>query len=127
MSSSDLLNSIYGNSVYPNSLYNAAASTSTYPTLTPQQTLQALELMREYGKGRSDNTVSNENFRMRALGMRLRLKEGEMFPFEHLNTAHSGEKVFCFLVVKNSPVVLEDEAVLFPSDTLVSQLLMLKD
>lgn len=85
------------------------------------------EAMDKYNKPRESTTVADEGFRMKAIGMRLRLTQGERFPFDHFNTAHSGDKVFAFLVVKGQPVVLEDESVMFPSDTFMTQIRMLMD
>jgi hypothetical protein len=95
--------------------------------LTMDDIKKLKEAMDKHNKPRESATVADEQFRMKAIAMRLRLTQGERFPFEHFSTAHSGEKVFAFLVVKGSPVVLEDESVMFPSDTFMTQLRMLMD
>jgi hypothetical protein len=95
--------------------------------LTMDDVKKLKEAMDKHNKPRESATVADEQFRMKAIGMRLRLTQGERFPFDHFSTAHSGDKVFAFLVVKGSPVVLEDESVMFPSDTFMTQLRMLMD
>jgi len=69
--------------------------------------------------------LNNDNARKMMIAMRLRLEDGVYFPFEHLSTAKAGDKVFIFVVQNNQPVTLEDEAGMFPSDTLVTQLRLL--
>lgn len=96
-------------------------------SITMDDVKKLKEAMDKYNKPRESTTVADESFRMKAIGMRLRLAQGERFPFDHFSTAHSGDKVFAFLVVKGSPVVLEDESVMFPSDTFMTQLRMLMD
>lgn len=70
--------------------------------------------------------VSSDDSRKIMIAMRLRLDEGGEWPFQHISTAHAGDKVFVFVVQNNGPVTLEDDASLFPSDRLVSQLTLLK-
>ena len=70
--------------------------------------------------------VSDDDSRKIMIAMRLRLDEGGKWPFQHISTAHAGDKVFVFVVQNNGPVTLEDDASLFPSDLLVSQLTLLK-
>ena len=85
------------------------------------------DAMEKYSKPRESSTVADESFRMKAIAMRLRLTQGERMPFDHFTTAHSGDKVFAFLVVKGAPIVLEDDSVMFPSDTFMTQIRMLMD
>lgn len=66
--------------------------------------------------------IDTDQGRLRMIGMRLRLDNGEKFPFEYLDTHVSGEKVFVFIVQNGTHAVLEDELQMFPSDTLVTQL-----
>jgi hypothetical protein len=66
--------------------------------------------------------VENENIRDRMLRMRLRIPEGQLPPYQHLNTALAGDKVFVFVVNRDEAVILEDSRDLFPSDDLVTQL-----
>lgn len=66
--------------------------------------------------------ISTDLWRMRALAMRLRISEGHQLPFQHLSTAWTGEKVFVFVVEHDQAVTLEDDANLFPSDVLITQL-----
>jgi hypothetical protein len=121
---------IYG---YPGSLSGSGAGLGNWnnhlnvSALTMDDIAKLKEAMEKYAKPRESTTVADEQFRMKAIAMRLRLTQGERFPFDHFSTAHSGDKVFAFLVVKGSPVVLEDESVMFPSDTFMTQLRMLMD
>lgn len=70
--------------------------------------------------------ISVESWRMRAIAMRLRVAEGMKLPFQHINTAWAGEKVFVFVVQRGEAVVLTDDSNLFPSDTLITQLRLLE-
>ena len=69
--------------------------------------------------------ITADQWRMRALAMRLRIAEGSMMPFQHISTAYTGEQVFIFVVQNGEAVVLTDESSLFPSDTLITQLRLL--
>jgi len=71
--------------------------------------------------------ISTDNWRLYALAMRLRVREGHKLPFQHLSTALAGDKVFVFVVVKDQAVTLEDDHLLFPSDTLITQLRLLQE
>ena len=70
-------------------------------------------------------SMESDQWRFRLLCARLRVPEGVKAPFQHLDTAWIGEKVFVFVVQKGTPVVLEDPSSLFPSDTLVTALRLL--
>ena len=70
--------------------------------------------------------ISTPRYRNRMIGMRLRVPEGAMFPFDALETHYAGEKVFIFVVVDAKPVVFEDESSLFPSDALITQLRLIQ-
>lgn len=69
--------------------------------------------------------IGSPDWRMRAIAMRLHLRNGERLPFDHVSTAVTDEKAFVFLVVKKQLVTLEDDINLFPSDTLITQLRLL--
>lgn len=73
-----------------------------------------------YGKPAAD--IEDQRHRKNMLAMRLRIKEGEQFPFDHIDTALGKEKVFVFIMQNDQAVVLEDDPFLFPSDTLMTQL-----
>jgi hypothetical protein len=63
----------------------------------------------------------------RMLGMRLRIGEGRTHPFQHLDCARKTDgTAVVFVMVRDVPMTLEDDRDLFPSDTLISQLLLLK-
>lgn len=66
--------------------------------------------------------------RLKLLSLRLRITEGT-FPksFTDLHTSRDGDTVFVFVTLKGKAVTLEDNAGLFPSDTLVSQIRLLMD
>jgi hypothetical protein len=66
--------------------------------------------------------VESESLRYKMLCMRLRITEGQKMPFQQLNTALAGDKVFVFVVNRDEAVILEDARDLFPSDDLVTQL-----
>ena len=60
------------------------------------------------------------------IAMRLRTPEGQMLPFQHLSTCMLPNKVFVFVVAKDQPTIIEDDPILFPSDTLIAALHLLK-
>jgi len=68
------------------------------------------------------HAVADERTRKMWISMRLRLPEGQRWPFDFLETHYAGEKVLVFAVIGDNHVVLEDAAELFPSDTLITQL-----
>ena len=63
--------------------------------------------------------------RMRMLNMRLRINEGYLLPFDHISTGLGGDHVFVFVVKDGKPVTLTDDAAMFPSDALITQLRLL--
>lgn len=66
--------------------------------------------------------ITDERTRKMWIAMRLRMVEGQRWPFDFLETHLSGERVLVFTAIGDKHVVLEDAAELFPSDTLVTQL-----
>ena len=72
------------------------------------------------------SVIENEMYRSKLVAMRLRLREGENMPFQYFATALAGDKVFVFVVQDGQAVVLEDDAPLFPSDKLITQLRLLE-
>jgi hypothetical protein len=69
--------------------------------------------------------IDSEIWRSSALFMRLRIPSNTLRPFQHLSTGFADDKVFVFVVAGGKPVTLEDDAHLFPSDQLITQLRML--
>lgn len=63
--------------------------------------------------------------RMRMLMMRLRINESYSLPLDHISTGLGGDHVFVFVVKDGKPVTLTDDAAMFPSDALVTQLRLL--
>lgn len=64
---------------------------------------------------------------MMVLGMRLRIPSFNMAPFPHLDFHYTPEKVYVFVVAnQGGAVILEDEPLLFPSDTLIAALRLLE-
>ena len=62
------------------------------------------------------------------IGMRLRLNNGDRSPFDFLECyRRPDDTVLVFVVVGNDNVVLADDWNLFPSDTLITQLILLKE
>ena len=72
-----------------------------------------------------NNSLKSENYRMKMIAMRMRVPEGNTMPYQDLFTSLAGDKVFVFVVQDNQAVTLEDDAALFPSDTLITQLRLL--
>lgn len=70
--------------------------------------------------------VYDYGFRQSLLRMRMRVSNGESLPFEDLMHSVSGEKVYVFVVQNGQAVTLEDTISLFPSDTLITQLGLLR-
>lgn len=71
-------------------------------------------------------TMGDPQWGLRMVMMRMRLKEGERLPFQmfHLGQKTTGEYVV--IVMQNDDVsVFVDGPELFPSDTLIGQLIML--
>lgn len=62
------------------------------------------------------------------IGMRLHLGLGTKFPFDFIECHKTRQnKVFVFVVVDDNNVTLEDEWELFPSDALITQLILMKE
>jgi hypothetical protein len=62
-----------------------------------------------------------------AMAMRLRLKNGETLPFDmHIHWEHDEETAFVFMVKDGKAVVIEDSAAMFPSDTLITKINLLR-
>ena len=72
------------------------------------------------------NWIEDDFGRMRALGMRLHVTDGDSLPFDSIHTSLTKEHVFVFVVANDEPVVLKDERGLFPSDTLITQLRLIQ-
>ncbi len=71
--------------------------------------------------------IQDEGERRAMLARRLHISEdASHFAFQYISTALVGEKVFVFVVQNGVPVTLEDPTALFPSDTLIAQLGLLK-
>jgi len=60
------------------------------------------------------------------IAMRLHTPAGEMLPFQHLSVCQLQDKTFVFVVQDNQAVTLEDDPVLFPSDSLITSLRLLQ-
>jgi hypothetical protein len=102
---------------------------------------QHIDLVKEYARqakmesarnmGRRQD-IHNSDDRINWIAIRLRVipEEGACIDFgvEHISTHyHDGaEKVFIFVVQDGKPVTLEDDASLFPSDTLITALRLIK-
>ncbi len=77
-----------------------------------------------YSRPTSD--LTNDVTRKNMLAMRLRINEGEHWGFDSLHTSLGKEKVFVFVVQDDKPATLEDDASMFPSDTLITQLRLIR-
>ena len=94
------------------SLTNAAGSFTSVGNLA----------RRVSGYTRPASDIISEPYRHQMLAMRLRLSEGEKFPFDDIHTSLGKEKVFVFVVQNDQAVTLEDDPLMFPSDLLITQL-----
>lgn len=77
---------------------------------------------------RHDAYNNKDTFGMNALAqlaMRLRWKEYEAPPFNFINVYLSDTSAFIFIAHKGQAIVLEDDPVLYPSDTLVTKIRVL--
>jgi hypothetical protein len=63
---------------------------------------------------------------LQMIAMRMRWTSGMLFPLPHISAYVKGNVAIVFVVNKeNKPVCLEDDAELFPSDSLITQLRLL--
>jgi hypothetical protein len=61
------------------------------------------------------------------IGMRLDIPPGPMMGFDSIHVAPMGDsKKVVFLIVNGKPLMIEDDEHLFPSDTLITQLRLLR-
>lgn len=99
-------------------------------TLTAEETIRLLNEYKQHAQQAQTSlgTITDTEFRRKILAMRMRWQK-ETGPFQYLSTAHvpTTERVFVFLIHKDDAIVLSDDAYLFPSDTLLSQLRLLND
>lgn len=79
-----------------------------------------------YKNANPTNPLDDESYRIRLIRMRLRIPEGSLLPYQFLATHFAGEEVIVFVVQDGQPVTLRDEAPLFPSDQLITQLRLLE-
>lgn len=71
------------------------------------------------------SALSSESYRHKLIAMRLRIPEGQSIGYQDLFTSLAGDKVYVFVVQDNQAVTLEDDANMFPSDQLITQLRLL--
>ena len=71
---------------------------------------------------RPDMDINSDRGRLNMLAMRLRVREGEIWPFDSIQTSLGNEKVFVFILQGDKPAIFEDDVLMFPSDTLITQL-----
>lgn len=71
----------------------------------------------------------SESGRLRMINMRLRNTHEQELPkgLQDLHTSLCGDIIFVFIVAKGKPITLDDDASMFPSDTLITQLRLLMD
>ncbi len=67
--------------------------------------------------------VKNPTNRQAMLEMRLRKPVGEVF--EYFASHVESETVYLFLFIRGQPVIVEDTAASYPSDTLMAQLALM--
>lgn len=104
--------------IYREGLLNAPGSSSNVSTLSRPYSTNDIAF--------PENDIAFPETRKAMLAMRLRIPEGARFPFDCLETHWGEEKVFIFVVQDDKPVILEDPAELFPSDTLITQLRLIQ-
>ena len=110
---------------YIQKLYREQAMTdlysrrNTYPVKYPD-----LRVSRHHMMTKSES-IEHREFRVKLLAMRLRVEEDAPLPWSFIETAFENDTVFVFVLSGGKPVVLEDDANLFPSDTLITQLRLL--
>ena len=76
----------------------------------------------------SPDPVRHQAGRLKLLSMRLRIAESAIPKgFTDLHTTLEGDRVFVFIVLKGKALTLEDDAGMFPSDTLVTQIRLLME
>ncbi len=56
------------------------------------------------------------------IAMRMRWPEGRTLPMSYLSAHQTEDTVFVFMVHNKQAVVIEDEAIMFPSDALITKL-----
>lgn len=120
----------FRNPFKPPSQVSILSSSSLLAQTTPNLDTDSYKMaqrLAELSKYRDSqiNSISSEHYRMKMIAMRLRLHEGQKIPYHDLFTSLAGDKVFVFVVQDNQAVTLEDDAALFPSDTLITQLRLL--
>lgn len=62
----------------------------------------------------------------RILFGRLRISPGNTYPLEFLDFHYTPSKVYVFCVAENGATIIEDDPTLFPSDTLITAINLLK-
>lgn len=71
-----------------------------------------------------ESLVQSEEWRFKALAIRLRIRDGQNFPIP-LFTAAVDDTVYLWIITPKGPVTLEDPADMFPSDALITQINLL--
>ena len=91
--------------------------------------ITAAHQMGSYGVNTtSPDPVRHQAGRLKILAMRLRIAESTIPKgFTDLHTTLEGDRVFVFIVLKGKALTLEDDAGMFPSDTLVTQIRLLME
>ena len=56
------------------------------------------------------------------IAMRMRWPEGRTLPMSYIGAHQTNEKVFVFMVHNEQAVTLEDDVLMFPSDTLITKM-----
>jgi len=74
---------------------------------------------------RQTHTLEGDYFWL--LMRRLRVREGECLPFNHITIGiKSNKDMVVFIIKDDTPLVLEDGAAMFPSDELVNKINLLR-
>jgi hypothetical protein len=96
-----------------------------YPHIPPQKHTPVVV---PHSTSQCDDTIFSVMGRLAMISMRLR-RPSSLIPqeFEDLHTVLSKDKVFVLIVTKGELVSLVDDASMFPSDTLITQIRLLMD
>lgn len=74
------------------------------------------------GSGVVTNSAPSSDELCRMICMRMRFQPGQKLPMAYMSAHQSNANVFVFLVHNEQATIIEDEALMFPSDVLITKL-----
>jgi len=116
----DMLNSV----AQPNTNH---VQTATAVQAMQEQQLRELKRLMEGNLAvvnKFDSQMGQDDY-MRLLAGRLRIKQGQIMPFQFCQCFVSDKVAVLFLVINERAITLEDEPHMFPSDKLVAEIRLL--